>query len=128
MSKVDIVPQTFYKQLKRIYGDEVDLYFAKGYHSSEEYKFYEILSFYFPKSNIEVGFKLDNNFYDFCIDNKVIIEYDSEGFFHSQKYQINKDKEKEILANMNKYTFLRVNKEEIHDINFIKQIQECLNL
>jgi len=45
-----------YKNLRKLYGDEIDIYFSKGYHSSEEFRFYDILTFYFPDWKIKVGY------------------------------------------------------------------------
>lgn len=127
INKVDHNPFVFYRQLKRKYGDEVDLYFSKGYHSSLEYKFYNVLEFYFPNVYIELGHSIGNFVYDFCIGGKIIIEFDGTGFYHSSKKQKNKDKEKESLAVQNGYIFFRVTEDEFKSIEFLNKIKECLN-
>lgn len=127
INKEDINPFVFYNQLKRKYGDEVDLYLAKGIHSSIEYKFYEVLSFYFPDEYIELGFRLDSFIYDFCIGSKLIIEYDDDGFYHSSKAQKKKDKNKEKIALDAGYRFLRVSSTEIKTIELLERIKKCLD-
>ena len=125
-------PFTIYKQLKTIYGDEIDLYLMKGTHSKEEYTFYEILKFFFPKLNIKVGFRISNNryapTYDICINNKYIIEYDSKGTYHSTENIKDMDKFKEEEAIKNGFEFKRLNYDDIHDLNIIINIKEWLSL
>ena len=52
------------KSLLDVYGEEVDMLLATGYHSSEEYKFFIILNNYFSKYKIKLGkrFVLDNTY------------------------------------------------------------------
>lgn len=127
VNKEEINPLVFYNQLKRKYGDEINLYLSKGFHSSEEYKFYDVLSFYFPKKYIDLGYKLNNYIYDFNIDGKILIEYDSDGFYHSSNEQIKKDKNKEEEAIKEGYIFMRINKDDIKNPKLINKIMQCLN-
>lgn len=127
VNKEEIHPFVFYNQLKRKYGDEIDLYFAKGIHSSDEYRFYDVLTFYFPKTYINLGFRLDNYLYDFNIGGKLLIEYDADGFYHSSEKQKIVDKDKEEKAHMSGYKFMRISKKELKDPNLINIIEKCLN-
>ena len=117
--------------LYKIYGDEIELYLANGFHSSEEYKFYQILSFYIPEYKIKIGkkFILDGNyiFYDLIIGSRILIEYDSEGFFHTSEESKLKDSIKENFAKENGYIFIRLTKKDILDINTINKIKNLLN-
>ena len=86
-----------------------------GYHSSEEYEFYKILTFYFPKlsNKIILGKKFEtlNSYiiFDLCINDNILIEYDSKGTYHNDDYNINKDKLKEKFAINNGYKFFKIN-------------------
>ena len=123
---------TIYKNLKRLYGDEIDAFLSLGYHSSEEYNFYKILTFYFPKiaSKIEMGKRFEtlnsHIIFDFCIDNKLLIEYDSKGQYHSDDNALANDKNKEDFAINNNYKFLRLTKDDILDPNIIYKIKELI--
>lgn len=123
-------PETIAKALYKLYGDEVDLYLANGLHSSEEYQFYKILCFYIPEYRIKLGKKFitENGyyFYDIIIGSRLLIEYDSDGFFHSSDEETKKDLEKEKFAKENGYAFLRLNKSDILDINTVKKIKDIL--
>lgn len=123
--------ETIVKALYKTYGDEIELYLSNGYHSSEEYQFYKILCFYVPDYRIKLGkkFILDNNyvFYDIIIGSKLLIEYDSDGFYHSSEKTISKDINKEKFAKENGYDFLRLTKKDILDINTIIKIKNILN-
>ena len=48
-----------------------------------------------------------------CINNKYIIEYDSKGTYHNTE---------------NGFEFKRLNYDDIHDLNIIKNIKEWLSL
>ena len=118
------------KGLYRIYGDEIDFLLATGYHSSEEYKFYNILSFYLPDYRIKLGkrFVLDGNYiyFDLLIGSRVLIEYDSDGKFHVDETTTKNDRKKEEFAKENGYKFLRLNKTDIEDINTVIKIKKML--
>ena len=123
--------ETITKALYKTYGDEIELYLSNGFHSSEEYKFYEILSFYLPDYRIKLGkkFVLEDNyvFYDIMVGSKLLIEYDSDGFFHTSEESANKDINKEKFAKENGYKFLRLTKTDILDINTIIKIKNLLS-
>lgn len=117
--------------LYRIYGDEIDLYLPDGYHSSEEYKFYEILKFYIDEYRVKLGkrFYTDDSYiiYDICIGSRLLIEYDSDNQYHNSEKIKEKDKFKEDYAKENGYIFLRLTKNDIKDINTVTKIKELLN-
>ena len=129
--KIPINTFAFYKHMKYIYGDEIDIFLAKGYHSKEEYLFYEILKFFLPKVKIKIGFKLTNEryspIYDMCLNDKYIIEYDSKGKFHSNESQKEIDLNKEKKAIELGYKFIRLNYNDIHNIDIIERIKQWLN-
>lgn len=122
--------ETIAKALYKMYGDEIELYLSNGLHSSEEYQFYKILCFYIPEYRIKLGkkFILDNNyvFYDIMVGSRLLIEYDSDGFFHSTEESICKDINKEQFAKDNGYKFLRLSKKDILDINTVIKIKNIL--
>lgn len=130
--KINNSYSTIYKNLKRLYGDEIDVYLSFGYHSEEEYKFYQVLSFYFPPiiNKIEVGKRFNtlesNIIFDFCICDKLLIEYDSQGKYHSEESDILRDNFKEEFAIKNNYKFLRLTKSDILDPYTILKIKELI--
>lgn len=122
--------ETVYKNLKRLYGDEIDIYLSYGLHSNEEYEFYQILKFYFSEIGnlIILGkkFELSSGYiiYDFFINKTILIEYDSAGKYHSDSEK-EQDQLKETFAKENGYKFLRLTKKDIKNpetINMIKQL------
>lgn len=123
---------TVAKSLYKVYGNEIDIYLSVGYHSSEEYSFYQILSFYIPEYKTKMGkrFILKNGnyvYYDFLIGSRLLIEYDSVGKFH-QEENYEHYLEKENFAIENGYDFLRLTKSDIENIETIKNIRKKLNL
>lgn len=118
------------KSLLDVYGEEVDMLLATGYHSSEEYNFFIILNNYFSKYKIKLGkrFVLDNTYvyYDFMIGNKLLIEYDSVGKFHTDEYEITQDIKKENFAIENGYHFLRLTKSDTLKIETLLNIKNIL--
>lgn len=123
---------TIAKALYKIYGDEIDLYLSVGYHSSEEYIFYQILSFYIKEFKIKMGKRFILNdgkyvYFDFLIGSRLLIEYDSTGKFHQEDVQ-EQDIKKENFAKENGYSFLRLKKEDIEKIEIINKIRKILGL
>ena len=116
--------------LYKMYGDEINLYLAEGLHSSEEYRFYEVLRFYMKDYVVKLGkkFILKDGYiyYDIIIGSKLLIEYDSDGYFHKEERIKEKDLNKENFALENGYAFLRLNKDDIFDINTIARIKNIL--
>lgn len=123
---------TIYKNLKHLYGNEIDAYLSLGYHSSEEYEFYKILAFYFPSiaNKIVLGKRFEtlnsHVIFDICINDNILIEYDSKGKYHKDEDIIQKDNIKEKFALDNGYKFLRLTKKDILDPNTILKIKELL--
>jgi len=128
--KINTDPWVFYCQMKKMYGDEIDLYSNKGYHSKEEYEFLTVLQFFFNSHKINLGYKIGGKryeyIYDFCIDDKLLIEYDSNGKFHLDE-NLDRDKDKEKYALENGFKFIRLDFESSRDINVLKEIEKCLN-
>ena len=117
--------------LRKVYGDEIEMYLAEGFHSSEEYKFYEILRFYLKDYSIKLGkkFILENGYYiyyDILVGSRLLIEYDSDGYFHKDEKAKEKDTNKEQFAIDNGYKFLRLTKNDILDINTVIKIKNIL--
>jgi very-short-patch-repair endonuclease len=129
--KINTDPWVFYCQMKKMYGNEIDLYSNKGYHSKEEYDFLNVLQFYFSEHKINLGYKITKEIYDyiydFCIDDKLLIEYDSKGQYHLDEKQKNIDEKKEKYAKENGFKFIRLDYETARNINTLKDIEICLN-
>lgn len=128
--KITKSAETVYKNLKRLYGDEIDVYLSYGFHSNEEFEFYQVLKFYFPEIGnlIILGkkFELSDGYiiYDYFINKTILIEYDSTGRYHKEDEK-ERDLLKEQFAKDNKYKFLRLTKDDIKNpetINKIKQL------
>lgn len=125
----DIVLDKMYEY----YGEELYDLLQFGYHSKEELNFLNILKFYFGKSNIKCGKKLKygNNdreiyIYDICINDKILIEYDSTGFWHNSESRKQLDKEKEKFALDNNYIFMRVSLEYSKNPELIIKLKKLL--
>jgi len=123
--------ETIAKALHRVYGDEIDLYLANGYHSSEEYMFFKILSFYITDYSCKLGKKFilkDGSyvFFDIAVGSRILIEYDSAGQYHQTDEEKDKDNTKESFAKENGYAFLRLTKEDIKNINTVILIKNIL--
>lgn len=123
---------SIYKRLKEIYGDQIDFLLQTGYHSLEEYDFYKVLKFYFPKLKVKIGLKLATKetyyIYDFCIKNKYIIEYDSNGQYHNKENIIQRDIEKESFAKLKGFKFMRLKYGDIKNPETINRLKKWLNL
>ena len=52
-------------------------------------------------------------FYDISIGSKILIEYDSDGFFHSHERSKRADERKENFAKENGYKLIRLTKQDI---------------
>lgn len=119
------------RALHKRYGDEIDILLAKGLHSSEEYMFYLILKFYLKNYIVKLGEEFltkEGNliYYDISIGSRLLIEYDSDGFFHEQERSIKQDKLKEEHAKESGYHFLRLTKTDIQNIETINKIKNML--
>lgn len=129
--KITKSAETVYKNLKRLYGDEIDIYLSYGFHSNEEFEFYQVLKFYFPEigNSIILGkkFELSNGYiiYDYFINKTILIEYDSTGKYHKEDEK-ERDLLKEQFAKDNKYKFLRLTKDDIKNPETINKIKRLI--
>lgn len=134
--KITLSPVRLYRVLFSFYDEEIDYLLSYGYHSTEEYTFFQVLIFYFGYTHVKMGKRLykanaktkrDVYIYDYCLFGQLIIEYDGEGFYHSSDEQYLKDKEKEEYAIQKGYKFLRLSKQGIKDPELIIRIKNILN-
>ena len=123
-----------YNRLYELYGNIIYQLLADGIHSKEEYDFYKIIKFYLPHTKIKLGYKikygknnLESYIYDICIDNKLIIEYDGDGYYHQGEKSFKRDKNKEILAINNNFIFLRISLNEALNPNTIIKIKKPIH-
>lgn len=130
-TKITKSTETIYKNLKRIYGDEIDIYLSYGLHSNEEYEFFLVLKHYFPEFGnfIVLGkrFDLESTYiiYDYFINKTLLIEYDSINKYHGNETK-EKDKFKETFAKENGYKFLRLSKEDVLNPETINKIKKLI--
>lgn len=116
--------------LVELYGDEIYDLLQYGLHSKEENEFIKVLK-YLVKGKYKIGLRLQygNNkrqsyIYDICINNHLIIEYDSVGIFHDNVYR---DKQKEIFAKEHGYEIIRINYDEFRNPNTYIKINNLIN-
>lgn len=133
LNQIDVDPKIVYNRLYELYGNIIYQLLADGIHSKEEYDFYKIIKFYLPHAKIKLGYKikygknnLESYIYDICIDNKLIIEYDGDGYYHQGEKSFKRDKNKEILAINNNFIFLRISLNEALNPNTIIKIKKLL--
>lgn len=128
IEKITKTPDSIFKDMYRLYGDDFVICLHSGYHSKEEYDFYTILKFYFPQIKIEFGKKIEHekgySIFDICIGDKLLIEYDSDGTYHQDDYQLGNDEYKNNLIENMKYDLMRINKNMVKDINLITKIKK----
>ena len=112
------------------YGETIYEYLLFGYHSKEELEFVRIVKYYFGRKSVTVGKKIRYGvndrqvyIYDICIDNKLIIEYDSTGYYHDNK---KRDLDKENFALNLGYKFLRISHKTVKEIDILLQIKTLL--
>ena len=134
--QINLSPERLYRILFDIYEEEIDYLLSYGYHSTEEYTFFQVLIFYFGYTHVKMGKRLskpkaktkkDVYIYDYCLFGQLIIEYDGEGVYHLSDEQCLKDKEKETFAVQKGYKFLRLSKQDIKDPELIVRIKNILN-
>lgn len=130
--KINANAETIYNNLKRLYGDEIDIYLSYGLHSSEEYQFYNVLKFYFPEfgNKIILGkkFTLLNGYivYDMLLNKTLLLEYDSDGKYHNSDETHKRDQFKENFALENGYKFIRLTKKDIKNPQTIELIRKLI--
>lgn len=128
--------------LKRLYEYYTEEYikplFAtiKGNSSIEEIEFGKVLGFYFGTKNLKTQFKLKyfndtknkniTKHYDFCLFDKLLIEYDGE-YWHNKEQGIKNDALKNKLAIDNGYMIYRVASKEAKNIDILLNIKRILN-
>lgn len=96
--------------------------------SVEEASFGNVLSFYFGEKNVKPQFKIKyiedgkkkHKFYDFCLFNKLLIEYDGD-YWHQDSQQ--NDSVKDALAIKNNFTIFRINSKEAKNIEILSKIK-----
>ena len=121
-----------YSLLKRLYEkfdkNEIRGLLKCGLASKPETEFYFVLLYYFGEKNVKKGFKIKGSrkIYDFCLYNKLIIEWDGAYWHSTEKAQIN-DKDKEELAIKNGYMLFRVKEKESKQIELLLKIKELAN-
>lgn len=126
--------RTVLNKLYELYGEEIISLLLYGYHSKSELEFLNVLQFYFGKSKVKNGFKIErirskkekDYIYDFCINNKLIIEYDGE-FYHSDNEQKEFDKAKTQFAINKGYIVLRVSEKNAKNIDTLIKIRDLVN-
>ena len=134
VSKIEIDPEIIYNSLVETYGNIIIETLQFGVHSQEEMKFLEILQFYFNKKRVKCGYRIyygnknkrEYYVYDFCIDKKLIIEYDGRGYWHQNTKTKQRDKMKELFALNKGYKILRVSDVDIKKPELIIQIKNIL--
>lgn len=134
ISKIETIPEIVYNSLYETYGDVILDLLQFGNHSKEELKFLDILQFYFNKRQVKCGYKIyygevnkrQYYVYDFCINNKLLIEYDGEGYYHNSVKAKKQDKIKEELAINKGYKFLRLSNTDIKKPEIILQIKKII--
>lgn len=133
-SKLEVDPSIVNRSLIEHYGENVYNYLQFGSHSKEELEFLSVLQYYFSKYKIVCGKKLyygkknkrEYYSYDFCLGKKLIIEYDGNGYYHSDEKTLERDKEKEEFALKNGYVFMRLSLSEAKNIDLLTKIKKIL--
>lgn len=133
-TKILTEPYIVQREMFEIYGEKIDEYLQFGMHSKEELALLDVLKYFFKKYKITCGKKIyygnvnkrQYYVYDFCISDKIIIEYDGDGYFHSDENVIKRDKKKEELALKNGYVFMRVSNKETKEIDFLIKLKKLL--
>lgn len=53
--QINLSPERLYRILFDIYEEEIDYLLSYGYHSTEEYTFFQVLIFYFGYTHVKMG-------------------------------------------------------------------------
>ena len=106
------------KTLVEIYGEEIYNLLQYGLHSKEENEFIKVLK-YLVHGKYKIGLRLQygknksySYIYDICINDKFIIEYDGDEYYHKDKEY---DKLKEDFAINKGYNILRITHKQFKD-------------
>jgi len=124
------------KRLFEKYGKDVIKGLLKIRRSSnvsiEEATFGNVLVFYFGEKNVRFQFKIKyvnkngrrtHKFYDYCLFEKILIEYDGLYWHNNEVSKINDD-DKEKLAIENGFILFRVKSSEAKNIEILQKIKE----
>lgn len=121
--ELDVTELVLFKRLKEEFEEEKIKELLKfGLSSKPEIEFYNILRFYFNK-DVKKSFKLEGKFYDYIINNTLLVEFDGEYWHSLLKNKIN-DKSKDEIALKNNYKIFRVKEKEAKDINILLKIKK----
>jgi len=126
-----------FKRLTEKYGKDIIkslLKIPSSNISIEESTFGNVLTFYFGDNNVIPQYKIKfsengkkgHRFYDFCLFNKILIEYDGE-FWHSSDESKKNDNFKNKLAKSNGFIIFRVHSTEAKNIEILQQIKELID-
>jgi len=121
------------EQFEKGYVDK----FLKNHSSQGERDFRYILEYYFGKENINKQFKIhykDYQYkrsgrwksYDYCLFNKILIEFDGK-YWHSSQHAIQNDKLKDKIAQDNNFIIFRVKEKDAHKIETLIKIKELVD-
>jgi len=120
--KIEHSERNILKSLQFKYGDEIFKHLKLGSSSGLEYDFYFILKFYFG-GRIKSKFVLENKYYDYILDNKILIELDGTHWHSSESAKAN-DKYKDELALKYNYQIIRIDELNIKNIETLNSIIE----
>lgn len=112
-------------KLKEIYSEELLSKINNGLSSKEELDLLFVLRYYFGETKVVSNIKIENVFYDYCINNQLLIEYDGEYWHLNKKEQ---DLYKDKLAISLGYKIYRISRLTRKDINHILNIKELLSV
>jgi len=113
------------RKLKEKFGDEVLSYFKLGGQSNLEIDFFNVLRFYYG-NRIKLSHRIENRYYDYIIDDILLIEVDGTYWHSFEKSKIN-DKYKDELAIKYGYQLLRISEKEIKELKILQKIKSILN-
>jgi very-short-patch-repair endonuclease len=94
-----------------------------GISSKPETEFYNILCYYFGKSNLKKQFTLERKKYDIKLGENILIEFDGD-YWHSLKGAKKSDKIKDNIALKNGFNLIRVKESESKNIEVLLKIKE----
>lgn len=106
-----------------------------GIASIPEFRFGQVLIFYFGEKNVKFQFKIPYTNkngrklyknYDYILFDKLLIEFDGL-YWHNTEHGKKNDLFKNEMAEKHGYKLLRIGEVEAHDINILFKIKELLN-
>lgn len=114
---------TWKNRLSSYAGSQILNQLKSGLASKEELDLLFILRHYFGSSNVESNITVEQQTYDYCVNNKILIEYDGE-YWHKDKQE--HDSYKEQLAKTRGYLFYRISRKTRSDIQHLLNIKKLL--